>query len=444
MDTGALQVVRTLVEPCRVKLAVDVPVETVRATFDKNLAEFRKFGRVPGFRAGKSPRELLLRHYGKRIREETEKEVIRQATQRAVEQEKLRPETTPRLEKATGVEFHEDAAFAFAVTFDVAPEFPLPSYRGLKIAATAAPVDDALVEKTIAEWLQRRTSYHAVERPAQADDMLKVAWSAKLDGDAALPESAKFFLENPDGWLPLRQPEIIPGALAAVTGRKAGDEVTFQAEFPEDYFEKALAGKSAAYTMRILEVQAPQVPELTDDLAKEMGHQTQAEMRGAVRDYLHAQENRRQRDALRQQALAALLQVPEFPVPPSAIARETVEEFVQLYNQALRGGRKEAELQGEQEKMMAEARTRAQQKLRRHYVLRAVADAEKIEVSQEEFTAAVASLAQMQRMTPKALLRRLEENGRLADLHDQIRETKTLDHVLTLNQGDAAPAAAQG
>jgi trigger factor len=415
----------------------------VRAVFEQNVTEFRKHGRVAGFRPGKAPRDLVVRHYGKRIREETEREVVRTATEQALAQEKIQPETAPRLEENAGTPFREDAAFTFAISFDVAPEFPLPNYRGLVLKRTAVAVDDAQVDKTIQGWLERRTSYQTVARAAQAQDLLKVAWKGQLhDAGVELAEAAKFFLDNPDGWLPLRPPEIIPGAMAATLGRQAGDEVTFEATFPEDCFEKSLAGKSATYTLRILEVQAPQVPELTDDLAKEMGHKDSAEMRGAVRDYLRSQGENRQRDSLRQQLLQALLQVPEFPIPPTVLTRETVQEFVALFNAALRSGRKEAELHAEQDQIMAEARTRAQARLRRSFVLRAVATAEKIELSQDEFATAVATFARMQNQTPQVFLRRVEENGRLGELHEQLRESKTLDHLLTLSTVEDAPAAA--
>lgn len=443
MGNADLTVLREVVEPCRVKLTIDVSAEEVGRVFARNLAEFRKQGKVPGFRPGKTPKDLVLRHYGPKVREETRRELIRENTEKAVKQENLRAETGPRVENPEALVFNEDAPFHFAVSLDVAPEFALPNHRDLNVTRKVTVVDDALVEQTIQEWLQRRVSYQKVERPAQAEDMLKVAWHGDLaDVGTALPEHVRFLLDNPDGWLPVKTPEIIPGAIAAVIGLKAGDEAKFDAVFPADYFEKALTGKSATFRVRIIEVQAPQLPELNDKLAQDMGHKNLETLRTFVRGHLNRQEERRQHDVMGEQILAALLRVPEFPLPPAVLSRATIDEFVRLYNQELRGGKKEADIQAAQDKLMEQARALAAQNLRRHYVVGAVADAEKISVSQEELAHAIASLAEAQRVTPKALYHQLEENGRLGALHDQIREAKTIDCLLKSCKIDGQPQPA--
>lgn len=437
MEQAALKVVREVVEPCRVKLTIDVPVEETRRVFEKAFAEVRKHGKIDGFRPGKTPRNLILRHYGSTIREEARKELLREATKQAIEQEKVTAETAPRLEPAEPPAFVEDAPFAFAVSFDVTPVFALPAYQDMKLARTVAAVDTTTVEKAIQDWLLQRAKYEAVDRAAQEGDMLKVAWHGELSEPLAdLPEHTKFLLDNPDGWLPMRKPDIIPGAVTAMVGLKAGEERTFAVNFPSDYMEKNLIGKSATFTIRIIEVQGPQAVALTDAIAQEMGHKDVADMKTSVQKYLTTEEDRRQDEALRGQVLQALLQVPDFPLPPATLSRETVDEFVRISNLELRRGRKEEDLKADQDKLFAQARTTAVQKLKRRYVLRAVADAEKIEVSSEEMMHMVSYLATSQKVAPKTLLRQMDESGRIGDLHDYIRETKTLALVLKRALGE--------
>ena len=432
MESDSIKILREVVEPCRIKLSIEVKVEEVRKAFASCLTEFKKVGRVDGFRPGKTPQALLVRRYGSRIKEEAQRTLIREATTQAIKSEDVVPETSPRLENEDKLVLQEDAAFAFAVSFDVAPAFPLPTYKGITISQASAAVDDQAVNQTIDLMLRRRTSFQSVERPAEAGDMLKACWRGVIqDAPAELPENLRFILDNPNGWLALRKPEIIPGVSDLLAGVKVGDEKTLTVTFPEGYFEKELIGKTATFTVKVLEVHGAIVPVLTDELAKEMGHKDSADMKTAVRGYLAHEEERRQQDGLRQQVLNAVMQVPDFPLPPAILSRQTVDEFVNQYNAELRAGKKEQEVQPQQEKMMEQAKQSAQMNLRRRYVLTAIAKEEKITVDSEELSKAVMHIAEYQHIAPKVLYSRLEQNGRLSDLHDQLLESKTLDKVLS-------------
>ncbi len=434
MEKAALKIVRETVEPCRVKLTIEVPVQQVDAEFAKMFGEFHKYGKLDGFRPGKAPKAMVLRQFGGRIREEARKELVRKAVDAAIEQEKLTPETQPRLENGDKLELKEGAPLTVAVTFDVAPEFPLPDYKKFTLqTGKSAEVTGESVDQFIKNLLQRRAEFSKVERPAEAGDMLKTSWKGTLAeavDTAAIPEHSRYILENADGRLIMRTPEILPGAMDALTGAKAGETKTFAVNFPANYFIKPLAGKQASYTVTINEVQAPQIPEIDDKVAKDFGHDTAAGLKDAVAKHLANEEEQNRKEQLRNQVNNLLMaQVAEFPLPPAIISRQSVDEFIRLFNNEIRNGRKENEVMAEQEKLMSQAKANIQCQLRRNYILRAVAKAEKITVSNEELSSALASLAQMQNVAPKTLYKRLEESGRIHDLYEHLLANKTLDQV---------------
>jgi trigger factor len=434
VEKAALKIVRETVEPCRVKLTIEVPVQQVDAEFAKMFGEFHKFGKLDGFRPGKAPKAMVLRQFGARIREEARKELVGKTVEAAIEQEKLTPETQPRLENGDKLELKEGSPLNLTVTFDIAPEFPLPDYRNFQLqAGKPAEVTGESVDQFIKNLLQRRAEFSKVERPAQAGDMLKTSWKGTLAEAvdlAAIPEHSRYILENADGRLIMRTPEILPGAMDALIGSQAGDTKTFAVNFPANYFIKPLAGKQASYTVTVNEVQAPDVPEIDDKVAKDFGHETAADLKEAVAKHLANEEEQNRKEQLRNQVNNLLMaQVAQFPLPPAVVSRQSVDEFIRLFNNEIRNGRKENEVMAEQEKLMAQAKANIECQLRRSYILRAVAKAEKLSVSHDEISSAMASLAQMQQVTPQVLYKRLSDSGRIHDLYEHLLMNKTLDQV---------------
>lgn len=441
MESAKLNVLRETVEPCRVKLSVEAPAERSRQAYQAAVVEFRKHAKIDGFRPGKTPPALVLRQFGPKIREDACGRLVRELVDEAVKQEKLTPETRPAIENQDKLVFAEDAPFSFKVTFDIAPEFSMPPYKGLPLARPASAVTEASVAKTIASLLERRTTYETVARPAQEGDLLKANLSGRLADGGDLSEDAKFLLNATDRWLPLRVPEMIPGANAALAGLAAGQEKEFESVFPADYFEKSLAGKTVLVKVQIVEVQASLVPELTDELAKQMGAETAEELKTRIKGMMSAEDDRRRDLALREQAVQKLMAVPDFPLPPALLYRETVDAYMRLYEAAMRGGKKEEEVAKDKDKNLEQARATASVSLKRHYLFEAIAKAEKIDVAAAEMDGAIKSVATANQMTDKNVQRRLMENGRLDDLYCELRDRKTVERVVALAQISDAPAA---
>jgi trigger factor len=441
-----LSIQRENPEPCQVKLTVQVPAETVHHSFAGVLGGFKKHAKIPGFRPGKTPETVVRRHFGSRLQEEARRELLEQMTDAALKQLSIHPETSPRLVEPEKLDYRENAAFTFAVSFDVEPEIALPDYTRFNVDCAETTVSEADVEATIRNWVQRRAAYQVVERPAQAGDMLKVSWKANLaeplPADTPLPEQSNYLLENADGWLLLKAPEIIPGATAGMEGAATGEERHLAVTFPADYFVKALAGRQATYSIKVKEVQEPETVQLTDELATQYGHKDAADMKSAVAAHLKREAEHQGRDAMRKQVLAQLLQAPEFPLPPQVLARQEINTFVRLFNEELRNGRKQEDVQAQQDALMEKAKGLAREEMRRHYLLAAVAKTAGINVSYDELTNAVDMMARMQRLSAKAMYQQLESSGRLGALYEHLRENKVVDHLLATCTLNGQPRAA--
>ncbi len=439
-STAPLTVVRTEVEPCRVKLDIEVPLERVRQVYENTLKAFNQHGRVSGFRPGKVPKALLLRQYGTQMDQECRRELVRAAVRETLEKETVPPETTPRVEDEDKLTVSPDRAFVFSVSYDVAPTFSLPEYKGIRVSRSQVTVGDEQVEEAISQWLQRRASFEKSDRASQAGDLLKVSYEGALAEPVELPETSRFYLSARDTWLALREPELIPGTVQGLLNLAAGQTRELDVVFPETFNDKALAGRRAHYRFSVLEVHGTRVPELTDELAKSAGVESVAQMRDRVRENLKAQQDHAEDQSVRQQVLTALLANLDMPLPPTRLRIASYEAMMRLYDREMRRGATPEQLGSRQEELRRQADEEALRSLKRFYVLERIAKTEKIEPDLERVNALIGYMASSNRVTPKVMVRRLRENGRLDDVVVSVREDMVLDRLVELAEVAGADA----
>ena len=430
--TELLTVVRTDVEPCRVKLDIEVPVERVRKAYEDTVKAFNQQGRVAGFRPGKVPRPILLRQYGTQIELECRRELIRTGLREVMEKEPVEPETTPRIEDEDKLTVSPDQSFVFSLSFDVPPTFALPAYKGIRVSRQVSAVGEAQVDEVINGWLQRRAAFEKVDRASQAGDLLKISYEGTLSEVVELPEASRFYLKAHETWLALREPELIPGTLQGLLGLAAGQTRELDTAFPEAFSDKILAGKKVHYSFSVVEVHGSHVPELTEDLAKAAGAESMQQMRERVRDNLKAQQTHAEDQSVRQQILTALLAGMDLPLPPTRLGIASYDTLMRLYDREVRRGATPEQLAQRPEELRRLADEEAARGLKRYYVLQRIALEEKIEPDMERVNSLLQYMATSSQVTPKVLIRRLRENGRLEEVVVSVREDMVLDRLVAL------------
>lgn len=428
-----LNIQRENVAPCRVKLTVELPVERVAKVHRDSVVKFNRQAPVKGFRPGKIPAKILMGRFGDAIAEHAKSELLEAGVREAIEQSGLEPESRPVIEDEKTLRVLPGESFVFAFVFDVAPEFTLPEYKGIEVTRDAAAVSDDSVAEWIDTWLQRQAHYTKVERAAAEDDLLKASYKATLpEGGEAPPPSAKFYIEAEDTWLPLRQPELLPGVAALLAGCKAGDEKDIEITFPADFGEACLAGRTFPYHVSVSEVHGLEKPEFDDALAQKAGLDSAEQIRERVRMNLEVEKKREADRAVRDQVVRALTATLDFPLPAIMLNRTVASVMQRLREEQARSGAKPENAQKSHDEMVARANQRAREELIRFYALQKVAEAENIQLEAKDLDQALDMFAQMQQVTPKVVLRRLRDSGRLNDLLLNLREAKTVDRLVEL------------
>jgi trigger factor len=432
-DKPKLNIQREDVAPCRVKLTVELPAERVEKVYNASLLTFNRQAPVKGFRPGKIPRKLLLRRFGDDIANHTKGDLLQAGVEEAIEQEGLEPETRPVVEDEKDLRVLPGESFVFSVAFDVPPTFELPEYKGIAVSRDASAISEDSVAEWIDGWLQRQAQYAKVDRPAAEGDLLKASYKAQLpEGAEEPPATAKFYIDAEDTWLPLRDPELLPGAAALLVGCEAGTEKDVEITFPEDHGEESLAGRTLTYHISISEVHGLEKPELDDDLAQKAGLETADEIRERVRENLDAEKKQEQDRAVREQVLRALTADADFALPPTILSRTVGSAMQRLREQEMRAGTSPEDLQKNHEQLVERANEQAREELVRFYMLGRIADLEDIKVEASDLDQAVQMFAQMEQATPKVVLRRLRDSGRLNQLLLNLRESKTIDRLIEL------------
>lgn len=245
------------------RMTIGVPAERFESEVNKRLQRTAKQARIPGFRPGKAPMNIIRQRYEAGVREEVMNDVIGSSYFEALQEQKLNPAGTPTIEPKV---FEKDKDFEFVATFEVYPEFEVSGLDSIEIERLQAEVTDGDIDNMIDVLRKQNTRYAEVERSAENGDQVNIDFVGKLDGEVFAGGSAEGFD------LVLGSGNMIPGFEEPLIGSKAGDEKVVTPTFPENYQNLDLAGKKAEFTVKINAVKAPTEPELDDEFFALFGH----------------------------------------------------------------------------------------------------------------------------------------------------------------------------
>jgi trigger factor len=298
------------------RLSMSVPVRDVDEQVDDRLKKLARNVKMSGFRPGKVPMRLVAQQYGPQVRSEVIGDALEKAFSAAVKEANLKVAGQPRIEKKDGAA--DAPSFEFSATFEVYPEVKLGDLSGKTIERPKLEVDEAAIDRTIEILRKQRVTYAAAARAAQDGDRATVDFEGRIDGETFEGGKASAFP------FVLGEKRMLPEFEAAVIGLKAGESKTFDVKFPEDYHGKAVAGKTASFTITVQQVEEPKLPALDAEFAKQLGvaDGDLAKMRADVRANVEREVKKRIESRLKAQALQALMDATPVELPKSLVQME--------------------------------------------------------------------------------------------------------------------------
>lgn len=308
------------------RMTVGVPAERIENEVNKRLQQTARRAKVPGFRPGKVPMNIIRQRYEDSARQEVLGDLIQASFYEAVVQEKLNPAGSPSVEPKA---FEKGQALEYVATFEVFPEFEVKGLEDLAVERLQAEVGSADVDSMLDILRKQNTRFEAVERAAENGDQLNIDFVGKIDGEAFAGGSAKGTL------LVLGSGRMIPGFEEGLVGAAAGEERVLNVTFPEDYQNLDLAGKAAEFTVTVNAVSAPQLPELNGDFfalfgVKEGGLEG---FRAEVQKNMERELRQAIKTKVKNQVMEGLLAANDVEVPKALIGSEVNRLRVQAVQQ---------------------------------------------------------------------------------------------------------------
>jgi trigger factor len=426
-----MQITETSNEGLKRTLQVTVPAGELGKRFSDRLDEIKDRVQLKGFRKGKVPVPHLKKMYGRSLMVEVLQDTVRETSNQALADRKLRPAMQPSValpEDQAEIEkvLAGQADLSYSMTFEVLPAIELADFKKLKLERLVADVDDEAVEKAIGDLVDRSVTFAAEEgRAAVTGDRVTVDFVGKIDGEAFEGGTAEA------APIVLGQGNFIPGFEEGITGAKAGEARDVAATFPADYPVENLAGKAASFAVTVKEVAAPSRPEVNDEFAKTLGAESVAQLKDLVKQQIDREYANVARQKLKRELLDALEQSHEFELPPSLVDSEFAAIWQQLEANLKRADKTFADEGKSEEETRAEYRKIAERRVRLGLVIGEIADKNDLKITQDEMRKALIEQARRFPGQEKTVYEYYEKTpGALAELRAPIFEDKVVDFVL--------------
>jgi trigger factor len=419
---GAVKTSTTELGDSRVRVDVEVPNDALERELRSAAGEIGREMRVPGFRKGKVPPQVVIQQVG---REAVLDEAVRRALpgwyEEALQDAGVAAVGDPKVDLSDLPE--RGAPLAFTIEVGVRPAAELGDWRGVEVGRREPEVDPEEVQAELERLRESLASLETVERDAGEGDFVVMDFVGSVDGEAFEGGEERGYLAE------IGAGRLIPGFEEQLVGARAGEEREVRVSFPDDYPAEHLAGREAVFAVQVKEVKEKRLPELDDDFAIEAGgYDTLDDLRSEIEARLREAEERRIEVEFREAVVDAVAVESKVEVPHELVHAKAHEMWHRTANRLAQQGvdpRRYLELTGkDEEQLVTEAEPDAERALRRESVLAAIVEAEGIEVSDDELLDALrqASADHSGREPSEKSLQRSLKRARAQGADEALRE----------------------
>jgi trigger factor len=414
----------------RVRVDVDVDPKDVEGSIARTAQQLGKDMKLPGFRKGKVPPEMVVQRLGRQtVLTEALQSSLGDWYERAMVESGVNPVGDPKLDLSDLPE--EGKPLRFSIEVSVRPRAELGEYKGLEVGRAEPEVPEEAVETEINRLREGFARLNPVERAANEGDVLLIDFEGKLDSEPFEGGTARDYL------LELGEGRVLPELEQGLEGAEPGDQRQVPVNFPDDYPGEEVAGQTAQFDVTVKEVREKELPELNDDFASEASEfDTLDELREDISEKIKEILDRQIAERFRDDALDAAAAQAKVELPDSVIEARAEEMWRRVERSLSRQGMEPdnyLQLQGKsREEMIEQARPDAERALKREAVLEAVADAEGIEVTEEDMLEALQIPPGHEdhgHPEPEDALKEIRESGREELLKDDLRMRRALELI---------------
>jgi len=427
-----MQVTETAAAGLKREYRVVVPATDLEAKVVARLDDLKGRVQLKGFRPGKVPVAHLRRLYGKSAMADVIEAAVREANTKIVTDNGFKLATEPKVvlpteEGAVEGVITGKSDLAYTVELEIVPAITLADFKTIKLERLATPVADSEVDQALQAIAEQNRPYLAKTDGAEKGDRVTVAFQGSVDGQPFEGGSGE------DVPIVLGSGQFIPGFEEHLTGIKAGENRTFDVNFPDNYPAPKVAGKAATFAVTAKSVEAPGAVEIDEEFAKTLGLESLAKLRDGIRERIEREHTGASRQKIKRALLDQLDERHKFEPPPTLVEEEFNNVWSSIENDLKQQGRTFADEGTTEEKARAEYRAIAERRVRLGLVISEIGEKNNIKVTDEQITQAIVAQARQLPGQEQQVWDYYRNNpNALAALRAPLFEDKVVDFLLEL------------
>jgi trigger factor len=413
-------------------LQIELPPEQVAKEWNAIAENFARYAKIPGYRPGKAPRRVIEAKFKREIQEELTKKLVSESYRDAIAEKQLRVVSLTNVED---VNIADDKTMRFRATVITAPEFGLPDYKNVSVELLPLQVSDEEVNEAMERLRDQSADFVEVdpERPLQMDDFAVIDFEGTTDGrpiSEVAPEASKNLQGGKKFWLRMGPENFLPNFCEQLVGQKKEETRLVIVTFPEDLPVKELAGAKADYAVTLREIKQKVLPELNDAFAAKLAKdKTLAELRVMVAHDLEHEKEHALEQAKESQIIKALHEQTQFDLPSQLLRNETRRALGELVQRNRQRGLSDEILKSKEKELVQGAGSLAAHRLKTNFILRRIAEAEKIQVSRDEIEERIRNQAAHYNVSVEKMRKQIDEHEGINGLMEEILLGKTIDFL---------------
>lgn len=397
------------------RLEVVIPAEAVESEWERVVDAYRKRAQLPGFRKGKAPVERINKLFSGDIEGDVRERLVQRAYTEALHEAKLSP-AIPGIVGDFEISLGQPVNLVFEVV--TRPQFQVVGFQELDVEQEVLEIEDADVDHALRIMQENRADFVPVERPAATGDVVHATIEGVDVHGKRLPSGKKEEVRMEVG-----SPRLLPEFAEAAAGIAAGESRMVEVNYPADFADPDLAGKTRRFRLTAQKIMEKKLPELDDNLARSMGQQDLDGVRSRIRGRLESEELARSRDRLESRLIEALLDKNPFEVP---------EEMVEYnLNRLVKKAMDEPGERRSEEEVRSAYRPILSRIQRKDILFENLVRQEKLELTDEEVEAQLEEIASEHGVDVSAVRSKMEEEDELERMRDTMQERKVLDFLIS-------------
>lgn len=393
----------------RKKITFSFDAKQVAEENDKVVKDFVKSAKIPGFRPGKAPVNMVVKLYAKDIKEQLERSLTGKAIDALNDIKEFDVYAVVDLKNE-----EKDGGFQLEFTADIYPEVKLPESLATKVELEKTDATDEEIENAVKFHLNQRAKYNEVDREIKAGDFVRLSYAGKIDGVSVneLAPEMPLYADQKSTWEEAGNKEApgIQGVVQGIVGMKKGEKKTLSHEFPKDVKNDKIAGKTAQYEVEIFDIREKEMPKLDAEFFKSFDVDSEEKFREKIKESIENEKKSNNEILKRQFAVEQLMEKTDFKLPESAVEDERHSILEEMMMRLLSQGASREDIEKNKESLFDNAGKEAESRAKMRIFLNRVAKANDLKIDNEDMSRMLWQESMRTHTKPEDLIKQIQKD----------------------------------